>query len=168
MATSAEPTAVETPPGSAWLWSLRVYLGVILIGNIVWETLHLPLYTIWRTGTVREQAFAVFHCTLGDVLIALSALTLALLLFADHTWPARRFRRVAGTAIAFGIGYTIFSEWLNVVVRASWAYSDWMPVVRLFGHDIGLSPLLQWMVVPGAAFGLISRLTHCQVAKPPP
>ena len=76
-------TAPDTPaanePSSNWLQGLRVYLAAIAVGNLVWETLQLPLYTIWRTGTLREQAFAVFHCTLGDLLIALSSLTLALM-----------------------------------------------------------------------------------------
>ncbi len=116
----------------------------------------------------REQAFAVLHCTLGDLLIALSALTLALLIFADHAWPMRRFWRAAGAALIFGIGYTIFSEWLNVVVRASWAYSEWMPVVSLFGQTIGLSPLLQWMLVPAAAFGLARGIVLANSKVPPP
>jgi hypothetical protein len=152
---------IVSPPASrngqrAWLQGLRAYLGVMAIGNLVWETLHLPLYTIWTTGTAREQAFAVVHCTLGDLLIALSALTLALVFAGDPDWPRQRFWQVAILTIAFGAGYTVFSEWLNVVVRASWAYSDRMPVITRFGLAIGLSPLLQWIVVPAAAF-MITR-----------
>jgi hypothetical protein len=138
----------------AWLQALRAYLGATAVGNLVWETLHLPLYTIWTTETAREQAFAVVHCTLGDLLIALSALTLALVVVGDPDWPRRRFQRIAFLAVIFGLAYTLFSEWLNVVVRASWAYSDHMPVLSLFGLTIGLSPLLQWIVVPAAAFGI--------------
>ena len=59
--------------------------------------------------------------------------------------------------VLFGLAYTIFSEWLNVVVRASWGYSDWMPIVPIFGLRIGLSPLMQWLVVPAAALALASR-----------
>ena len=51
--------------------------------------------------------------------------------------------------LAFGIGYTIYSEWLNVNVRGSWAYSDLMPVVPVI--ETGLAPLLQWVVVPTLA-----------------
>jgi len=60
-----------------WLAALRAYFCVIPTGNLIWETLHLPLYTIWKRGTLKEQAFAVFHCTLGDLLITISTLTLA-------------------------------------------------------------------------------------------
>ena len=138
--------------GVPWLRSLRRYLGIILGGNLIWEILHLPLYTIWTTGTLKEQAFAVGHCTLGDLLIAGSTLMLALLLVGDPAWPRRRFWPVVLLTLIFGVAYTAFSEWLNVVVRASWAYSEWMPVITLFGHNFGLSPLLQWVVVPAAAF----------------
>jgi hypothetical protein len=63
-----------------------------------------------------------------------------------------------GTAtLIFGICYTVFSEWLNVVVRAAWAYSGLMPVIPLLGMDVGLSPLLQWIVLPLAAFWFAYR-----------
>ena len=48
-----------------WLRGLRIYLASIATMNFAWESLQLPLYTIWNTGTAREQAFAVVHCTLG-------------------------------------------------------------------------------------------------------
>jgi len=142
-----------------WLLGLRVYLGVILVGNLAWESLHLPLYTIWTAGTLREQAFAAGHCTLGDLLIAVSSLTLALLLVGDHRWPRERFWPTAILTIGFGLLYTVFSEWLNVVARAAWAYSDWMPIVSIAGLEVGLSPLLQWIVVPGAAFAVMRWVT---------
>jgi hypothetical protein len=144
---------------SAWLLSLRAYFGLILVGNLIWETLHLPLYTIWTAGTLRERAFAVLHCTLGDLLIAVSTLTLAIILAGDHRWPQARYSLIASLTIVFGLAYTVFSEWLNVMVRAGWAYSDWMPIIPIAGLRIGLSPLLQWIVVPSAAFTITRWVT---------
>jgi hypothetical protein len=129
-----------------WLGALRRYLVFVLLANFVWEVLQLPLYTLWREGTPGEIAFAVVHCTGGDLLIALSSLAAALVVTGRPAWPRERFWPVAGVALAIGVGYTIFSEWLNLVVRASWAYSELMPVVPPFGT--GLSPLLQWIVIP--------------------
>ena len=143
-----------------WLAGLRVYLGVVFVGSLAWEVLHLPLYSIWTAGTLREQAFAAGHCTLGDLVIAACALTLALLLVGGPRWPRDRFWPTATLTVAFGLAYTVFSEWLNVVVRASWTYSDLMPVVSVAGSKIGLSPLLQWIVVPGAAFAVMRRVTN--------
>ena len=37
-----------------------------------------------------------------------------------------------------------------VQLVARWAYSEQMPVVSAFGSRIGISPLLQWIVVPAA------------------
>lgn len=39
---------------SDWLRAFRAYFAVIAIGNLAWEVVQLPLYTIWTTGTVRE------------------------------------------------------------------------------------------------------------------
>lgn len=139
-----------------WLGALRTYLSCIAAGNLAWEMLHLPLYTIWKTGSTSERLFAVVHCTLGDLLIALSALILALALAGNEDWPARSFWQVAALALVFGVAYTAFSEWLNVAVRASWAYSDLMPVISIGGLRLGLSPITQWIVVPAAAF-LVTR-----------
>ena len=105
-----------------WLGALRVYLGSVFLTSLVWETLHLPLYTIWETGTLRSQAFAVVHCALGDAMIALSAPVLALFIAGDGAWPQTRFQDVALLTVLFGVAYTIFSEWLNVDVRGTWAY----------------------------------------------
>jgi hypothetical protein len=154
---------VTGTPHSAWLPALRLYLGVLAGGHLVWEILQLPLYTIWTEQGLARQAFAVAHCTLGDLLIALSSLVLALVLAGSPAWPRGRFGMVAGLTIIFGVAYTIFSEWLNTAVRASWAYSPLMPVVSLFGVTIGLSPVLQWLLVPAAAFAWLRR--RCSDAR---
>jgi hypothetical protein len=140
--------------------ALAIYLGVIAVGNLAWESLHLPLYTLWRTGTPGEKVFAVVHCTGGDILIGLSTLILALVLVGDRRWPASHYRRVAVTAIIFGLAYTIFSEWLNVAGRGTWTYSERMPVLPLFSFNLGLSPLLQWIIVPGLGFGITRSTTE--------
>ena len=132
-----------------WLRALRLYLGVSLVAHLGWEIPQLPLYTLWSTGTLRQQAFAVVHCTLGDAMIAGLSLLLALALFARATWPRVSVARVYWASFAFGVGYTIYSEWLNINVRGNWAYSDLMPVVPVIGT--GLAPLLQWFVVPTLA-----------------
>lgn len=145
---------------SGWFRFLRMYLLSIGVGNLIWETVHLPLYTIWKMGTAREQAFAVLHCTAGDVLIALSSLTLALLLAGNERWPWSRFVTVAALAVTFGIAYTAFSEWLNVVVRGTWAYSEYMPVVAVAGFRLGISPILQWIIVPACALAIARRFAR--------
>ncbi len=141
-----------------WLTVFRRFIPFVAVANLVWETAQLPLYTLWREATAREQAFAVAHCTGGDVLIATACLLLALMAAADGRWPSHSpvYWRVAGLTVGLGVLYTIFSEWLNIVIRKSWAYSDLMPVVPVI--DTGLSPLLQWIVVPIAGFWFARRI----------
>jgi hypothetical protein len=135
-----------------WHSAFKTYLGVTAIANLARETLQLPLCTIWTTGTRWEQAFAVMHCTAGDMLVALSALVAALLLTGARDWPQSRFIQIALLTIGLGAVYTAFSEWFNVAVRRSWAYSEWMPVISLGPLRLGLSPLSQRIVIPMLAF----------------
>jgi hypothetical protein len=67
---------------STWLTVMRRYFAVMAVGNLVWEIAHMPLYTLWETGTAGEIVFAAIHCTGGDILIAMAALMAALFLFA--------------------------------------------------------------------------------------
>ena len=132
----------------AWHTSLRRFFLVTAFGHLVWEFAHMPLYTLWETGTRNQIVFAAVHCTGGDLLIASATLMVALLLFGNNQWPSETFGAVTLSMIILGIGYTVFSEWLNIVIRQSWAYSEAMPIVPVL--DVGLSPLLQWIVVPSA------------------
>jgi hypothetical protein len=134
-----------------WRPFVSAYLAVSLAAHFVWEILQLPLYTIWTTGTRQQLAFAVLHCTIGDVIIAGFSLLIALAVFARSGWPGTGAARVHAAIVAVGLGYTIFSEWLNTSVLGSWTYSDLMPIVPVIGT--GLSPLLQWIVVPMLALG---------------
>lgn len=139
------------------------YFLAVAGGNLLWEFLHMPLYTLWQTGTWRDIVLAAIHCTGGDILIALSCLAVAIQLVGRSDRLRTNFGAVASVTIALGVAITVFLEWLNVVVRAAWAYSDHMPVLPLFGFEIGVSPLLQWIVIPAAALIYIrcasSRMT---------
>lgn len=150
-----EKTSLRSQPVHLWRVIAR-YLSVILIGNLIWELAHMPLYTLWYEGSWGEIVYAWLHCTAGDVMIAASALLIAMLIFG-RSWLCSRqtFLRLAILTIVLGVSYTIFSEYLNITIRQSWAYSEQMPVIPLI--DTGLSPLMQWIVLPGLAFRHLSR-----------
>ena len=152
--TANNETCVRSEPGG--LLIIRRYIVYSAVGHLIWEMAHIPLYTIWVEGTWGEIVFAVVHCTGGDLLIAMSTLLLALFLVGGHAWPSERAGRVLLLAVALGVSYTIFSEWLNIVIRAAWAYRDIMPVVPVIGA--GLTPLLQWTVVPTLAYWAATRV----------
>jgi hypothetical protein len=132
------------------------YLLLLTAMNSAWEFAQMPLYTIGQTGTPGEIAFAALHCTAGDAMIGGFAMIAAMFVAAPADWPAAGRIRVLATAILFGLAYTVFSEWLNVEVRESWAYSTLMPRIPLIGT--GLSPMLQWLLLPPLAYVAAFRL----------
>lgn len=140
---------MTTPVSRLRLDALLKYLAVAATGNLLWEIAQLPLYALWRTGTPGQIAFAVVHCTGGDVLIALATFGAAWVVTGLPRWPEERVAAVGLLTIAFGIGYTVFSEWRNTVVLGAWAYADAMP--RLPPWGTGLTPLLQWLIIPAWA-----------------
>lgn len=143
--------SVENSP--TWLSTLRCYVVLVTLLNVCWEILQLPLYTIWSEGSNRAIIFALLHCTVGDMLIAMCSLVLTLLMAGNDEWPNRRFKAIALITIQLGLGYTFYSEWHNTTVTKSWEYSVAMP--RLFG--IGLAPVAQWLLIPGFIFWWIHR-----------
>ena len=141
--------SAELESTTEWPLALRWYISASLAVHLAWEVVQLPLYTLWTKGTLREQSFAVIHCTVGDAMIAGLSLLAALSVLGRPTWPASGSRPVWLLTLLLGVGYTIYSEWLNVSVRGSWAYSDLMPTLPVLGT--GLAPLFQWIIVPTLA-----------------
>ena len=138
---------------TAWQALLRYVIASGVL-NLIWEIAQMPLYTLWLTGSFPEISYAILHCTAGDILIASLSLTGARVILRARHWPEERAFSVAVITIALALAYTAFSEWWNVEVRQGWAYRDIMPRLPFLGT--GLSPLLQWLVVPLLAFWIVS------------
>ena len=151
MRSACAPSTCNSGDRPLLPWIARA-IGLAAIGHLFWEAAQLPLYTLWRTGTPREIAFALFHCSVGDVLITTATFAVATALAQHFRWPAFGWRMVFA-AIILGATYTIFSEWLNVKIRRSWSYTAEMPVLPWLGT--GLAPLLQWLTVPSLALAII-------------
>jgi hypothetical protein len=97
-----------------------IYLGVSAFAHLAWETLQLPLYTLWTSAPRWEIVFAVGHCTVGDLMIAASSLIAAILVGRIWSWPRGDWKQVAVLTIIFGLSYTAYSEWFNVYVGHAW------------------------------------------------
>lgn len=132
-----------------------LYLMASALLHLGWEFAHIRLYTIWDEGTATDIIYSVLHCTVGDVMIATSALATAIVVVGWHAWPERYLQKVPVAAIVIGFSYTWFSEWYNLTIRQSWAYNELMPLMP--GTEIGLSPLAQWLVVPTIALAVAYR-----------
>jgi hypothetical protein len=69
----------------AGLWSVLAF-----VLNLVWEIAQVSLYTIWAAADGMSVAWALLHCTLGDVIIALVMFALAGAVLWCADWPASR------------------------------------------------------------------------------
>jgi hypothetical protein len=135
-------------------WIAARYLPWMLVLNLAWEAAHVRLYTLWQEAEAAYIVFSIVHCTLGDVLIGVAVLVVALTLIRAASiahWP---WGRVAAITSVAGVAYTVFSEWMNITLLRSWTYSKAMPTLELAGFEIGLTPLVQWLLVPPLALYL--------------
>jgi hypothetical protein len=121
------------------LWSALAF-----VLNLTWEIAQVRLYTVWAEADRLSVAWALFHCSLGDVVIALSIYALAGMALRRADWPASQPWAGSAIAVIGAVGFTLWSEWYNVYRAGSWGYTASMPLI--FG--IGLSPLLQWLILP--------------------
>lgn len=141
----------------AWRLILLRYLPFLAGLHLLWESLHVRLYTLWYEAEPASIVFSVLHCTLGDVLIGSAALVAALISTRESSLRHWRWVRIAALTSLIGLGYTVFSEWMNITWLRSWTYADSMPTLAIGGFKLGLTPVAQWLVVPPTALYLASR-----------
>lgn len=134
---------------AVWGFIALRFAPLLALFNLLWEIAQLPLYSIWYERGWADIAYAVAHCTAGDVLLGAFSLVIALIVTGAGPLGTWHTTRVAAVTVALSVAYTVFSEWMNTILRESWAYSSFMPLLP--GPGTGLSPLLQWAVIPPVA-----------------
>ena len=121
-----------------------VWSALAFILNLAWEIGHVRLYALWIEADGRRIAWSVFHCSLGDVVIALAMFALAGIALWRVDWPASRPWAGGAIVVTGAVAFTAWSEWYNVYRTGAWSYASAMPTI----YGIGLSPLLQWLIIP--------------------
>ena len=114
--------------------------------NLTWEFAQVRLYTLWAAADAMGIAGALLHCALGDVVIALAMFVLAGMALGCADWPVSRPWAGGAIVVIGALAFTAWSEWYNVYRAGNWGYTANMPTIL----GIGLSPLLQWLILPSA------------------
>ncbi len=122
----------------------------------LWEFAQFPLYTVWQENPWNYILYSLVHCTVGDLLILLVSYELVALLYRARDWYRKRPILNALLFTALGAAYTIYSETVNTGPAGAWDYTEHMPIVPLLG--IGLTPLLQWLLIPPLLLGFLRAL----------
>lgn len=128
---------------------IKRYLLRLALVSLAWEILQLPLYTLASDSRPAWIAYAIAHCTLGDVLIGGLAMIAALTICRMNDPSDWSRKRIIAVTVFLCVAYTILSERYNLA-QGGWAYSPLMPIVP--GLKVGFSPLLQWLIVPIVAW----------------
>lgn len=136
---------------------LNLFLFGVLL-NYAWELTQAPLYEGVATAAYWTVVKGCARATFGDGLILLIAYWSVAAATRDRRWFARPDRlRLAGF-VGIGIAITIVLERLalqSTFAGWGWRYSEAMPVVP--GIGVGLTPLLQWLILPLIAIWLVRR-----------
>jgi hypothetical protein len=129
--------------------------------NFFWEVVHTYFYTL-KESPFNTMLYGWLHCTLGDVVITLASFWVVSLVSRSRRWLLSLNEMNFLGFIGIGVMYTFLSEWANVRFFKSWGYNDKMPMIPLTG--IGLTPVLQWIVVPAVVIFLARD--HLVISQP--
>lgn len=134
-------------------WMAVIFVTFAL--HFAWEMAQGGLFLPMQSMPFWQATRLCLRATAGDLLITALAFPAAAMAGGLH-WPLIR-RRISPALIflSAGILITIGFE-IYALSTGRWAYAEQMPVI--FG--IGLTPLLQWIVIPLleiAAFRVIWR-----------
>ena len=134
------------------------WIAVILVTlafHFAWEMAQGNLFQLMQSMPFWRATAWCARATAGDLVITTIAFSAAAMSGGLH-WPlTRRHLSPALIFLTAGVLITIGYE-IYAVSTGKWAYDEQMP--QIFG--IGLSPLLQWIVIPLleiAAFRVIWR-----------
>lgn len=123
--------------------------------HFVWEFLQVPMFDGMAEMSHWEAVKLCLSATVGDVGFALTAFWAASLFARSRSWFESPQYLPFAVFIAVGVLLTVAFEYYYVNVSLRWTYSDAMPLVPPFGT--GLSPLLQWLIVPIIVIWLARR-----------
>jgi len=114
--------------------------------HFVWEFLQVPTYAGMAEMEHWPATLICTQATIGDVGFALSAYWATALASRSRFWFQAPRPWQIGLFLAIGILLTIGFEWYYINISGFLVYSYLMPLVPPFGT--GLSPLVQWVIVP--------------------
>jgi len=123
--------------------------------HFVWEFVQVPTYTGMAEMDHWEAIKLCMSATFGDVGFALTAFWIASIAVRSRSWILQPTRLPVAIFVAVGIILTIGFEYYYTNISLRWTYSELMPLVPPFGT--GLSPLLQWLVIPPVVVWLTRR-----------
>jgi hypothetical protein len=130
--------------------------GLSFLVNFAWEVSHCRLYQVFGRYDVPHVAFLA-GAALADAIMAVLLYFGFALLYHDGLWVQRLSPFRTGWLMVAGGSGAMISE-LAHLSAGNWAYTDRMPLLP--GLGVGVSPVLQFTVLPTLIFGLSRYFTR--------
>ena len=130
---------------------LSVIATLFVVGvplNFLWEVAQMPLYV--EGGKLLEFAVHCIFPSLGDGVIVLLTFTVGWAVLRRSDWFDRPGLSGYALMIFTGLVIAVVVEWVAVYFIDRWSYTASMP--QLPGLGVGLSPVLQMLVLPPVIF----------------
>ena len=139
-----------------WTPEFNVALFAFLL-NLPGEIWQAPLFEGMAVAPHWDAVKVCSRAAVGDAVIALVAYAAVALVLRNRAWVVSPSTPGVLGFMACGLTITAVIERLAVdgAWMQGWSYSPLMPVVP--GIGVGLSPLVQWFVLPPAVIGLVRR-----------
>lgn len=123
--------------------------------NFVWEFWQAPFFRDMTEAMHGAGILACSRAALGDTAIALVAYW-GVAFWNSRFWLRRPTVLQISGYIGIGVAITVLLEWSATRWLGRWQYSEQMPLVPVL--ELGLVPLLQWVIVPPAVLALAARM----------
>jgi hypothetical protein len=147
-----------------WTPEFNVVLFAFLL-NYPWEFLQVPLFERMAQAPHWEAVKACTGAACGDAAVALFAYWVMAFALRRRAWVLRPNALGVVAFTACGLLATLVIERLALAghwMRA-WAYSPLMPVLP--GLGVGLSPALQWLILPPLVLWMVRRQLSASAAS---
>lgn len=158
---SPAPTIPAPLRTSQRKWLSIPELQLLMFGlplELLWEIAQFPLFTVWQEGEWSYILYGLAHCTLGDLLVLLVTYWVVAMLNHNRSWYQSNILPNGFLFTFLGLGYTIYSEIMNVNIKGNWDYTALMPIVPVI--EIGGMPFMQWVLIPPVLLWLMRMFAH--------
>ena len=124
-----------------------------VVGNYLWEASQAFLFV--GMVSIRAIWWHCFVAALGDGLALLAIHLAGWIVFQRVDWFIPAGRAETGLMLGMGFAVAVVIEWFALHMLQRWAYTDQMPIIP--GLEIGLTPVLQMLVLPPLTFWMVGR-----------
>ncbi|MCH8055194.1 MAG: hypothetical protein IH857_03450 [Deltaproteobacteria bacterium] len=123
--------------------------------NLLWESIQAPLFVFEQQSSAFLLTGCLLFCSGVDAFMTLTSYCALSVVARSRYWFLARRLSHWVSFVGIGLVLALASEYTAIHYRNLWEYSSLMPVVP--GLNIGLTPLLQWLILPPIVLILLAR-----------